>query len=115
MQQLGKSADLSTRVSVGGNDELAALGTEMNRMLDSLENSRHDLIKRGEMLDKKTGELENTVADLTKTTTELKAAKTVLEEKMKELEEFHELAVGRELKMIELEKEIERLKREGKI
>jgi len=115
VQQLGKSTDLSTRVSVGGNDELTALGGEMNRMLDSLENSRHDLIKRGEMLDKKTGELENTVADLTKTTTELKAAKTVLEEKMKELEEFHELAVGRELKMIELEKEIERLKREGKI
>ncbi|MDI6602507.1 MAG: PAS domain-containing protein [Patescibacteria group bacterium] len=35
-------------------------------------------------------------------------------ERMEELEKFHRLAVGRELKMIELKKEIERLKRELK-
>lgn len=41
---------------------------------------------------------------------ERKKAEDQLREKMKELEEFHDLAVGRELKMVELEKEIERLK-----
>ena len=35
-----------------------------------------------------------------------------LQEKINELEKFHELTVGRELKMIELKKEIERLERE---
>lgn len=35
-----------------------------------------------------------------------------LEEKIKELEEFHSLAVGRELKMIELEKEVNQLLKE---
>ena len=37
-----------------------------------------------------------------------------LQEKMEELEKFNRLAVGRELKMIELKEEIERLKKEEK-
>ena len=42
--------------------------------------------------------------------TERKLSEREIEQKMIELEEFHDLAVGRELKMIELEKEIEDLK-----
>ncbi len=37
-----------------------------------------------------------------------------LKKKVKELEEFYEMAVGRELRMIELKKEIERLKKESR-
>lgn len=44
--------------------------------------------------------------------TELKQADEILKEKMHELEIFNEAAVGRELKMEELRKEIERLKAE---
>jgi predicted nucleic acid-binding Zn-ribbon protein len=40
------------------------------------------------------------------------ASENTLREKLDELERFEEAVVGRELKMIELEKEIERLKRE---
>lgn len=35
-----------------------------------------------------------------------------IKKRVKELEEFYEMAVGRELKMIELKEEIERLKEE---
>jgi PAS domain S-box-containing protein len=42
--------------------------------------------------------------------TERRLAEECLKEKVKELEDFHKLAVGRELKMMELEKEIDQLK-----
>ena len=44
--------------------------------------------------------------------TERKETEDQLKKKMAELEEFHNLAVGRELRMIELEKEIKTLKRQ---
>ena len=47
-------------------------------------------------------------------TAELKEVNTALEERLAELEQFHDVVVGRELKLIELEKEIERLRREIK-
>jgi hypothetical protein len=36
-----------------------------------------------------------------------------LEKRVRELEEFYDMAVGRELRMIELKEEIERLKQAG--
>ena len=36
-----------------------------------------------------------------------------LQKKVKELEKFHKLAVGRELKMVELKKEISKLKKDS--
>jgi hypothetical protein len=41
---------------------------------------------------------------------ELRKSKEELEKRVKELEEFYNMAVGRELRMIELKKEIESLK-----
>jgi septal ring factor EnvC (AmiA/AmiB activator) len=40
---------------------------------------------------------------------QLQAATTALKEKNEELEQFHDIVVGRELKMIELEKELRKL------
>jgi hypothetical protein len=41
----------------------------------------------------------------------LTASQTELQEKIQDLEQFHDVVVGRELKMIELEKQVEELKR----
>ena len=41
----------------------------------------------------------------------LTASQTELQEKIHDLERFHDVVVGRELKMIELEKQVEELKR----
>jgi predicted nucleic acid-binding Zn-ribbon protein len=41
---------------------------------------------------------------------ELERSRADLQEKVEELEKFEEAVVGRELKMIELEKELERLR-----
>ncbi|MGH7232455.1 MAG: hypothetical protein ACREJU_14015, partial [Nitrospiraceae bacterium] len=41
---------------------------------------------------------------------ELKTSKDTLEEKNEALERFHDVVVDRELKMIELEKEVQKLK-----
>lgn len=46
--------------------------------------------------------------------TKRKKAEAEIQKHVKELEEFYDMAVGRELKMIELEKEVERLKEELK-
>jgi PAS domain S-box-containing protein len=54
-------------------------------------------------------ELENRILART---AELKEANTALEGRLAELEQFHDVVVGRELKLIELEKEIRRLRRE---
>ncbi len=43
---------------------------------------------------------------------DLQESKSELQEKILDLEKFEEVVVGRELKMIALEKEIENLKRE---
>ena len=43
---------------------------------------------------------------------ELNEANASLQERLAELEQFHDIVVGRELKLIELESEIERLQRE---
>ena len=60
-----------------------------------------------EKLEKKIKELENAKAGLEE---QAKQRTKELEDKVKELEKFRSFAVGREIKMIELKKEIERLK-----
>jgi len=54
-------------------------------------------------------ELERRVLERT---AELNEANTTLRERLVELEQFHDVVVGRELKLIEFEKEIQRLQRE---
>ncbi|MCK4464047.1 MAG: HAMP domain-containing protein [Candidatus Omnitrophica bacterium] len=86
--------DLGVTVDVRGKDEIGALAESFNRMAKDLKGYRQKLQEWGETLEQK-------VREKTKE----------LRKKVEELEEFNKLAVGRELKMIELKKEIEDLKK----
>ena len=68
------------------------------------------LINGSELTDEK-GEPEQLII-VYRNITELKRAREELEAKNKELEEFHVLVVGRELKMKQMEAELKRLKAE---
>jgi|CXWL01.1.fsa_nt_gi HAMP domain-containing protein len=87
--------DLSTRMKMTSEDEIGRLGSGFNQMVETISTQRQELEKR-------TLVLEETVTDKTKE----------LETKLDELERLNKLMVGRELKMIELKKEITDLKQD---
>jgi len=78
--------DLSKRIAVTSKDEIGQLAASFNEMVSKLQQSQ--------------GSLEAQVNERTKQ----------LEEKMQQLEEVNRVMVGREITMIELKKENERLK-----
>ncbi len=51
INSIGKSANLSARVSLLGRDELSSLAGAVNRMLEALENSQHELRKAHDELE----------------------------------------------------------------
>ena len=66
--------------------------------------------ENSEKLAKSNQVLQNEVAERKQAQQELKKSNEELEEKSKELQKFNELMTGRELKMVEMKKEIEALK-----
>lgn len=110
--------NVSARAKVKGHDEIALVGMTFNRMLDAVEKTGRELKDAQTKLTSINTDLEQRVKERTSELERLKAnlEQTVMErtkemkEKMDELEKFKKLTVGRELKMIELKKEIERLK-----
>lgn len=87
VQEITKG-DLSKRATVGSKDEIGQLGTAFNHMTARLETSHKEL-------DTKVQERTNE-----------------LEEKVDELERLNQAMVGRELRMVELKKEVEKLRRD---
>ena len=85
--------------------------TERKEINIFTKNKREIMVSASTMLRKSEGEIIGYFLgffDLT----EIKKKEKELQIKVKELEKFHKLAVGRELKMIELKKEIKTLKKE---
>lgn len=108
----------SVRAKIKGQDEVGQVALVFNRMLDAVEQATKDLNDAQTKLRNANTDLEQRVKERTGELEQLKAGleqaimdrTKEMKEKMEELEKFKKLTVGRELKMIELKKEIERLK-----
>lgn len=106
-----EKGDLDYRVDIQTNDEIAELGTAFNQMAKELkkyhgtsEESKNVLKIKVKARTKELEELAKSLDDKVKERTE------ELEKRLSELERFHKLTVGRELKIIELKKELAKLK-----
>jgi methyl-accepting chemotaxis protein len=86
--------NLDYKIKAKSNDEIGQLGKAFNQMAKDLKDAHNNLVKHEK-------ELEKTVE---KRTNELQS-------KMAELEKFNKLAVGRELRMVELKKKIAELEK----
>ncbi len=72
--------------------------------------SADEIGQLGEAFNNMVGKLQESYKQLHKSNQELTAAGKALKEKMSEMEQFNKMMVGRELKMVELKKEIASLK-----
>ena len=87
--------NLDFKIEIESEDELGKLSAQFNKMTQQLKETKVNLEKSKAVLKIK-------VEERTKE----------LQEKLEELENFQKFAVGREIKMVELKKEIKRLKKE---
>ena len=81
------------RIHIRSNDEIGQLAQSFNQMA----------VKLKELY----SNMENQIR---RRTSQLGEAKEILERRVEELEQINKVTIGRELKMVELKKEIERLK-----
>lgn len=106
-----RRGNLDVRAEIGWQTEIGELAETFNKMLGDLKMSRKNLEESKEVLEirvaARTRELEDLAQSLEG---QVKARTKDLQEKMGQLERFNKLAVDRELKMIELKKEINKLK-----
>ena len=110
-----RKGNLDVKINIKSKTEIGELANTFNRMLEDLKRSKTILEEsketleirvraRNEELEELTSNLEEQVKQRTKT----------LQERVEELERFHKLTVGRELKMMELKKKIGKLEQKLK-
>lgn len=114
IEKVGKG-DFNFKVSTSTNDEIGELSENFNEMVkrlkkqSALEDSKNVLEIK---VKAKTRELEELNRDLEY---KVRERTSDLQKKLKELEKFRNVTVGRELKMIELKKENKKLKEEMQV
>jgi adenylate cyclase len=89
-----KEGDLDARSQVKSKDEIGQLAESFNQMASKLQSANSDLERK-----------------VKERTLELEQSKKELENKLEELEKINSLMVGREVKMVEMKKELEELKK----
>ena len=101
------------RAQIEGDDELAFLSKEFNKMIENIEKSHEILEDEKKTLDIRIKARTRELTEINQLLEEKVRERTrELQQKIDELEKFHQLTVGREMKMIELKKEIKKLKQE---
>jgi len=110
-----RQGDFKARIEIDQKNEIGELAKTFNSMIASLRDYRQNLEESKQVLEirvaARTRELEELADNLEKQVQERTES---LRGKMTELERFNRLAVDRELKMIELKKELEQLKNRQK-
>lgn len=111
-REVAKS-NFQVRAEIKTRDEFGQFAKTFNKMIEELKISRLSLEEVKQVLEIKVQARTRELKELSEKQEEIIKEKTkTLQERIAELEKFHRLAVGRELKMIELKKEIKKLREE---
>lgn len=105
--------NLNVRVKVATRDEIEELADALNDMIAKVREARKILEDERAILEIRVRARTYQLKEQAERLREENLRKTKeIRERLEELEKFHKLTVGRELRMIELKKEIARLKQE---
>lgn len=108
-----RKGNLKVKMPVTSKTEIGELATVFNEMIKNLRESYAALEEAKTVLEIKVQARTRELRELVEHQEEVIKERTrKIQEKMEELEKFHRLVVGRELKMIQLKEEIEKLKKE---
>ncbi|KPJ56824.1 hypothetical protein AMJ49_03705 [Parcubacteria bacterium DG_74_2] len=103
--------NLDVKLKIISSDEVGELTNSFNKMVEDLKKSKIALEQEKASLEIKVKARTKELAELNQTLEErVKERTKELRERIDELERFHKLTIGREVKMIELKKEIKKLK-----
>ncbi len=109
VEKIGKG-NLKHRIDIKTNDEIEELARSFNQMAQGLQDSQNALEEAKNILEIKVNARTRELQELNKGLEGKVDERTKeLRNRVSELERFHRLTVGRELKMIALKKELEKL------
>jgi HAMP domain-containing protein len=110
-----RKGNLDAEINIKSKTEIGELATTFNEMLKDLKKSHTALEEAKTVLEIKVAARTRELRELAEQREEIIKQRTKeLREKIEELERFQRLAVGRELKMIELKKKIRELEKRKK-
>ncbi len=113
IQKIEKEKRFGEKIDIGTGDEIEILGEAFNGMSKTIVQSYQELEEQKDVLEIKVASRTRQLQELSDNLEEQVGKKTKnLKEKIGELEKFQDLTVDRELKMVELKKEIKKLKEE---